>query len=81
LFFCGNPLFSKQRFASILDSLSRAEQVMSLMGGLVEHPTNQTVTASKRTNLHDWTVRHAWRLVVGFSAVVWLIVAALIAFH
>lgn len=54
---------------------------MSLMGGLVEHPTNQTVTASKRMNLHDWAIRHAWRLVFGLSAVVWLIVAALIAFR
>jgi hypothetical protein len=54
---------------------------MSLMGGLVEHPTNEIVTASKRTNFHDWAIRHAWRLVLGFSAVVWLIVAALIAFR
>lgn len=52
---------------------------MSLMGGLVESPVDQTAVVIKRSGFGDWTIRHAWRLVIGFSVVVWLIVAALVA--
>jgi hypothetical protein len=52
---------------------------MSLMSGLVETPAEQVVAVAKRAGFGDWFIRHAWKLAVGFSAVVWLIVAALIA--
>ncbi|GAA0558891.1 hypothetical protein [Rhizomicrobium electricum] len=52
---------------------------MSLMGGLVEHPISHTVAAPKRADLGDWIVRHAWRLAIGFSVMVWLIIAAIVA--
>jgi hypothetical protein len=54
---------------------------MSLMSGLVETPADQTVAVSKRAGIGDWIVRHAWRLVLGSSALFWVIVIALVAWR
>jgi hypothetical protein len=51
---------------------------MSLMSGLVESPVDHTV-AVKRSSFGEWTIRYAWRLMIGFSLMVWLAVAAIVS--
>lgn len=54
---------------------------MSLMGGLVETGTEESITVAKSpTHFGEWAVRHAWQLVVGGSAVFWLAIAAVFLF-
>lgn len=52
---------------------------MSLMSGLVESGVEKTVVARKSPTLGDWIVRNAWRLVLGFSTLFWLVIVALFA--
>ena len=53
---------------------------MSLLGGLVETGAEQ-VSVPRKSAFSDWATRHAWRLMLGGSALFWLIVALVIAFH
>jgi hypothetical protein len=53
---------------------------MSLVSGLVETGTEETIPVTKSSGFGEWAGRNAWRLVVGGSAVFWLAVIAAIVF-